>query len=160
MKKQLPKRLSSLLIASVDDAIKLSRQRSKFKLDMTDFVKVRDVVSTPDGPIFQKLDRCHVCMAGAVMVCRLDANTVEGGHPSELPEELEDKMYAIDSMRTGEFYAAYLQTHDNREPTLAKHAEALHKADEVVRKAYSNTAGRAPWRAYRKAAAVLKAAGL
>lgn len=59
--KKLPRKLSTLLLLAVEDALACQRQRSKYVLDMTSY-------HDPMG------GKCHVCLAGAVMARSLRAD--------------------------------------------------------------------------------------
>jgi len=102
---RLPRKPSALIRMAVDDLEKLERTPG-FKVDMTVFV---DKGEEGEG------EPCLVCLAGAVMVCRLDGlnvpGTLKGLRPCDFPDN-EAELNALDAFRNGDVdegcYCLYL----------------------------------------------------
>ena len=145
--KTLPEKDSDLLDLAVTDAIRASKKPG-YRLNMGVWAD-RDKLTR--GPNKGKTV-CHVCMAGAVMTQTL------GDRPTAHTPQLNpfnghtfgDKLRRINEMRTGCFRWALQGT-----PQRA----ALDAARALVGEHYNDDTGRAPWRIYRKAAAILRGGG-
>lgn len=102
--------------------------------------------------------RCEVCMAGAVMLGLSKADALASQSPYDFEERrgedgLYEKLDIIDDMRAGDFYQVMQGI--NGEALIA-----IGEAAELVSDGYDRDTGRAPWRTYLKAAAILEKAGL
>jgi hypothetical protein len=137
MKKKLPEKASALLRIAVEDARKLQKTKG-FKLNMRDWV-------APKGKA------CEVCMAGAVMVCRLGVRTDRYVMPDST--DFEDALECINSMRCGRF-SEHIDTYD------ADRLRALNECTSLVRSKYREHLGYAPWHVYLKCADILESVGL
>lgn len=147
---QLPEKLSDLLDLAVTDAIKASKKPG-FRLNMARWVRGE---RRTQGPRKGK-KVCTVCMAGAVMTQTLCMLPKIGEDFS--PFEMNDRNTAhalrkINGMRSGTFWCVY--SSDNAAYV------AVARASILIKDAYNDKTGRAPWRVYRKAAAILREAGL
>lgn len=136
---RLPEKMSALLRVAVADARKLAHD-PRYKLDMGLFHAQRE-------------NRCHVCMAGAVMACTLKSNPRSPLTPYNF-SGLGGRLDSIDSMRTGNFD---LTLDDIDCESLVAAAK---EAGELVNKHYKSRLGRAPWSIYLQAADILAEAGL
>jgi hypothetical protein len=156
MANELPNKRSELLLAAVHDAKAFEAAGGKLRMSVW----------------LQRNDwdpRCQACMAGAVMHQRLGLRPAEPAHgdceevvPEECDEDTVDKLYAIDSMRCGEFdeVSHWLDRADDA-PMSAVQDAAVDAASALIRKHYgSESPGRAPWPIYEQAAAILAAVGL
>lgn len=160
MTTQLPNKLSQLLRLAVADAQKCEAMPEKYRLDMA-------VWHLPD----EESGKCAVCMAGSVLAqtLRADPGTLVGIRDTGY--ENESKLAAINLMRAGSFYSAYLELNDGDEPS-ANQEPILETAGDLVLSNYkpdhapedgedaTELFGRAGWDTYLKAAAVLEEAGL
>ena len=147
----LPTKLSALLRIGVGDAKKIEHTAG-YELDMHRWH------TPPDDEV----KVCSVCMAGAVMVFRLNANAEKELHPSDFggPEgHTYFALTAIDSMRVGNFGGACRRL--RIDPTKAQQ-EALDLATSVIGRLYqySGDETRASWEDYLEVATQLEAAGL
>ena len=141
--KELPDKLSDLLDLAVTDAIAVSENPNRI-LDM-------NVWHSPKGK------KCAMCMGGAVMERQLGV----GPHEDMVPARFGDKNVAtklrwINSMREGYFGANSdddLNSDKSDDPVLIK-------CRELVQNNYDRKIDRAPWRVYRRAAELLREAGL
>lgn len=140
-----PTTLSDLLTMALDDVEQIEQQPG-YVLDMYHWHAVID-------------DQCHVCMAGAIMACRL-------GVPFKTLVTLDPTvdvwwapaLRAANALRTGEVgYAFYLFEH--REPTVEER-DVMTRVEKMIEREYDSSVGHAPWAVYRQAAAVLQEAGL
>lgn len=96
--------LGHLLLDAIDDARSLDP--ALFHLDMSGWV----IFLGPSRPANSV--RCEVCLAGASMVCRLNAaNVIHGDHYTEIiPDDFESeerRLRAINRLRCGQLHAAY-----------------------------------------------------
>lgn len=152
----LPNKLSDLLELAVRDAQACESQPEKFYLRMGDWMRLSR--SRPGV--------CEICMAGAIMV-----NTM-GLQPTEDDPRIEPggvdkmKLWAVDSMRSGDFRTAYAEFHELGDMRFAipdaigatlDACEALVGAD---RDDGEVTLGRASWETYLDCASDLREAGL
>lgn len=162
--KPLPNKLYKLLRIAVDDAEKLDSD-PRFNLAMGTWISKID-----DGP-------CNVCLAGAVMVCELNAlknkefrrtledngNAALSPHDVTTSRKVAEKLEAIDDMRAGRIRAAAYTVLGKRsaanrffkELSSAEHL-VLGLAESAITDNYMSDIGRAPWEDYRVAADLLE----
>lgn len=142
--KPLPSKLSDLLDVAVDDCIKVSKFKS-YRFNMFWWYR-RDK------------NTCTVCMAGAVMACRLIRG--EGSvHPFAIDSVTDrGKIFAINHMRTGNVFGALGVLGNNNYDYNTW--EQLGEICDLVKKDFNQNTGRAHWRTYRRAAKKLRALGL
>lgn len=83
------KKLSSLLRVAIDDLRKIER-RKNYVVNMVDWYCKHGTVA------------CEVCMAGAVMACRLDIpDSAVSMEPCDFSDDVGRKLQAIDYLRFG-----------------------------------------------------------
>lgn len=146
----VPTTLSAALTMALDDVDEI-RQNPKYVLAMGTWHSM----SWPDRTT------CHVCMAGAVMATRL----LRGADGTYDPEDFGDSwrrvFWAIDDMRGGHFISAYRMMIRPNEVVLLEVLEVLGRVATMVNEAREGRdINDVPWEVYRKAAALLKEAGL
>jgi hypothetical protein len=111
---------------------------------------------------FAKGKKCEVCMAGAVLALRgkapIDEHINVGALDDSVTPLTQQKMLAINWMRSGAFYAAFREINDT-EPT-GNQNDALQLASRAVRAAYDASRGVATPAAYIEAADILAEADL
>ena len=140
----LPDKLSDLLDLAVTDAIAASRKPG-IRLDMSIWAeKAR-------GP-GKGASVCSVGMAGAVMTQTPGLRPTSAFALTPFHTPFEDQLLTINHMRMGDFRAPW-------DAGMMQQA-AVYAARRVVLDAYNERTGRAPWRVYRKAAAMLRGVGL
>lgn len=155
-KKPLPKKLSELLRLAVKDAQQLGKTPG-FGLRMQTWVREQGGL-------------CEVCMAGAIMVCELDARKLIpfGGSISayDMPKHQQSALHAVNDLRTGDadMLAPKLNRRLRRQgASESKRVQAityLAKACGLIHGRYNYNLGRADWDTYLKAADMLQAGGL
>jgi hypothetical protein len=91
---KLPDKLWQLLELAIQSAKDLNP--ANYQLDMSTWYHASA------NPAF----RCHVCLAGAVMVCKLGVVTNGSVRPEEFDDETRDKLRAIDCLRGGRLQGA------------------------------------------------------
>lgn len=163
--KKLPEKDSDLLDLAVTDAIRASKKKG-YRLDMGMWV-VKERLSS--GPNKGKAV-CKVCMAGAVMTQTLGVRTTKDCKEfAPYGTVFEHQLRRINGMRMGCFGGYTLpgtparaaQDEAGGYTLLGTPARAAHdEAGALVLAHYNENTGRAPWRVYRKAAAILREAGL
>lgn len=155
---QLPENLSGLLELAVLDAQKCEAQPDKFAFDMSYWAR--------PGAVNPNI--CYVCMAGSVMVQSLgfDAELTNNLDPSKVgSNKIKNAMWAIDSMREGEFLQALKEITGDYEQNGAQLA-AMHECALLVDTAREDLgdddgkADHADWGTYLKCVEVLRKAGL
>jgi hypothetical protein len=139
----LPSTLSGLLTLAVRDAKAVSKLK-RYRLDMWS-------LHTPQG------GATYVCMAGAVMARTLKADRKTDCGLDIYGRATRWRLFAIEYMRIGEFDIA---ARNLGLVTSGDDTAALGDCIEMVSRAYRADTGRAPWRVYLRAAALLKKAGL
>ena len=154
------KKLSELLRIAVADAQQVEREGHV--LDMRVYLERL----APEIGKLHPSNKCRACMAGAVMICRMDGERVlnEAGGPLQpgLFDENADArgLHAIDLMRVSGFRGAlgYIR----EEPPTPVERDVLREAQELVEAEYldSGYLARASWETYLRAATVLERAGL
>lgn len=80
------------------------------RLALKDLARVkRDPRYSVDMGTWHGLDlrgKCHVCLAGAVMACRLPTDPSRSFHPENFSLGIEDKLRALDQFRQGKMNRA------------------------------------------------------
>jgi len=149
-KYRLPKTLHGLLKLAVEDAKKIE-QMDGYELNMGEWhLGAGD--EEPGRP-------CQVCMAGAVMVLELNMPKERSVEPGDMAtSDYGRRMFAINSMRCGQFVNAYRQLH-NAEPE-GDNLRGLAGLQVTFQHLPMAVDGRFPWHVYLEAAEVLKEAGL
>jgi hypothetical protein len=137
----LPDKLSDLLDLAVNDALKVSKLK-KFKLNMGDWLETYD-----DG-------NCNVCLAGSVMAGTLKVRT-NNAYPSQFGLSVSNKLDFLNTIRIGSIHNLFGPYYGLRTHSAVKEAFQLIEDDFTYR-----DNGRAQWNTYRKAAKILRAAGL
>ena len=165
---RLPGTLHELLKASVEDAQKLEAT-GKYVLDMQ--IWHRSMVLD---------NKCHICMAGALLVTKLDAEPHmalepdsiydtqelyegEDPDPSSSRYDITDRLLAVNGMRTGNMYGAYLFAYGDggsAKDLSPKESEVMSWARDTIRGTLDVELGRAPWDVYLKVADRLKEVGI
>jgi hypothetical protein len=144
----LPDTLSGLLRVAVRDA-RLVQKDPAYRLDMGTW-------HSPTGN-----ERCSVCLAGAVMAKTLERPADENAVPCDFDGVLAQKLRLIDDMRCGSVMRAHcLLTGLSVHSFAPEVVETLVKASAVICAGYTAKTGRAPWRAYERAARILERGGL
>jgi len=157
----LPTSLSSLLELAVNDAKKCEALPERYRLNMGEWV-----VRPKNQP-----EVCEVCMAGAVMTQSLGFEaSIERLDPAKVGSDaVKSAMWAIDSMRTGEFRCA-LDDLDLRLDETPEQLAALIRCENLVEADRSadiddedddgELKDRAEWSTYLQCAAILREVGL
>lgn len=148
--KTLPDKASDLLDLAVTDAIAVSRLKS-VRLDMGRWLAKERLESGPR----RGRTVCVMCMAGATMYRTLGQRPAGSKvFPRNVADDnaTQSKLHTINAMRTGYFGSHWGET---RAQNAARRA-----ASTLVQSNYNIDTGRAPWRVYRKAAKILREAGL
>jgi hypothetical protein len=103
---------------------------------------------------------CHVCMAGAVIACRLGYKQHQEAVPKDFGRETEKALDAIDAMRKGQFGVAAdllgVRPDDLSVLDYASKAVGYYSPDGGLH----NKLGRSSWDSYIAAARILEHAGL
>lgn len=145
---KLPSKLSELILLAVKDA-KACEADPRYRVTI-------DYWHKPFG------ETCYVCMAGAVMAKSL--GIAHSAFIRKLDFETEPwgpSMLAIDDARTGAFGCALAALDGGASSPLGEIQQAaISAASLAVLSEYTYAAGRAPWLAYERAAAILAEAGL
>lgn len=146
---QLPDKLSDLITVAVDDCLKIQKA--------DDYKLLMGVWHSPN----YTGDKCAVCMAGAVMVHRLDVKKDQHAIPCDFDFVTQNKLYAIDDIRCGSIVRALgllgIHLSDAHIPiiyTLEEHIKDSRGPGDL-----HGRHGRAPWSTYRKVARKLRALG-
>ena len=108
---RLPDTLHELLSLALDDLEKVIKD-DRYNVDM----------GTWHEPIEGK---CSVCLAGAVMAKTIKISEIQDTVPKDLEEEIHLKLYAIDSLRMGQFFTAKKQLDES----LGKPVRQLKRRD-------------------------------
>lgn len=87
------KKLSRLLSVALADLRKIERKTKTYKIDMYDW---------HCGVKYINQNKCHVCMAGAVIACELKANPEHNLVPECFNKNIAERLIAINELRTGD----------------------------------------------------------
>jgi len=141
---KLPAKLSELIRVAVEDARSVEHH-PKYVLDMSAW-------HTPSP----ELGKCRVCMAGAVMACRLGVDPGTRVVPGLLNENFQ--LYAVNMVRTGDIVAAlrYIDIR-SREQNVK---DIIADIGGKLRFKFDALLGRASWEDYLEAADKLAELGL
>ena len=154
---KLPTTLHGALRASVEDAQKLEAT-GKYYLNMSEWHLPRRTDTKK---------KCQVCMAGALMVSRLDVPDDAYANPTGMQldgvntpfsMEAHDILDAVNEMRIGDVYTAFHCVYE-RELTYQE-LDVVEVCGRIIRGEYEEPPGRAPWEVYLNVAARLKEVGL
>lgn len=141
---KLPDKLSDLLELAVTDAEAIEKTPG-YVLDMNEWHK-------PNG-------NCRVCMAGAVIARTLGVAPTLEANPNNMEDPRQGQLFAIDSMRTGDFCQAARDIDVDLPGAVdAKLAEFADEYEDLF--VGTETQGRLDWGRYREAVAILREAGL
>lgn len=164
----LIKKLSRLIVIAVDDAETVEKMPG-YVLDMNTWHE------PTFKPLTRQVQRCCVCMAGACMVRQLkvpkgvDASPYLMMAKSKESERIQTKvvqrLFAINMVRSGDILDAWRRIVDfdyiELIPKLTlKQQRAINAASQLINNRFSLSVNRADWDIYRKAADVLRQAGL
>lgn len=139
--KELPDKLSALILVALADLTK-AEQSPLYKIDMT-------VWHSPNS-------HCSVCFAGAVLAFSLGFSPQTRFLPTTLPKTINNKLFALDTARTGSFGSAIYYLLPSDHDAYDKAAEAT---KHIVVPSYSSC-DRGFKSAMLKAAKALAAVGL
>ena len=143
-KSDLPGLPSGLLRAAVNDCIDIE-QDPRYLFDMQ---------TTWHQPK-PGSGKCAVCMAGAVIACRLGVDVYETFEPCDAGETNGDKLRAIDCLRRGMLGVACRKLNVDQ-PTLEQNSAF----DALIMGSFSSIRGRADWDTYLAAADLLESWGM
>ena len=118
--KKLPEKLSELIRVALADA-KLIQKDPRYKINMSTWhspanSRIREDTGT----------RCYVCLAGCVMAKSLGFSPQEFHEPSQLDQELERKLRALDLIRSGDVIGAAIFVYGR------VHVKALAGYDDLI----------------------------
>lgn len=133
------------LLARLDDMRRVKRTDPKFEENMGDWY-------VNEGGV------CTVCLAGAVIHGIIQtAPSFESNYlsPYRMGADTQEKLFAINDMRTGYFGGAWMGYLD-----VKGRESELETIFGEVRKQFNTKKGRAPYRVYQRAVENLRAAGL
>lgn len=150
----LARNLSGLLRQAVEDAIAVEALRGRgYALEMGFWHEPINEISDDGAQV------CLVCMAGAVMVKRLNANEQTRVAPSDFDEVTKNALFAIDAMRLGQFWDA-ADIIGVKGGMSAAGLAAIARARCLVEDNIRFEINRAPWTVYEEAAQILEEGGL
>ena len=109
----LPNTLHGLLKVAIED-VKKAMKNKHIKLDMDEW-------QTTIKNFKNKDIKCVCCMAGAVMIHRLNTNINKEYCPNYFTKKIQNKLYAIDSLRKFNFTEAYFYLYGREDKHLDAH---------------------------------------
>ena len=139
-KTKLPDKLSDLLDLAVDDCEKVAKLKTRVLQMNTYHLPLNN-------------GQCAICMAGAIMDRTLHAPPRKALIPSDFDADTASKLSAVDGMRLGHLRFANRFDDDDL-------IDVFFKFRNMIEPHVNEHTGRAPWHVYRKAARMLRDAGL
>jgi len=111
-KNKLPNNLSDLIDVAIADLKKCEKSKH-YKIDMRDW-HMSDIDAI-----------CSVCLAGSVMAQTCNVSRMGNHEPYEFGEDIERKLLALDEIRAGCIYDAFLTIGFSKEEIFQKLNEDL-----------------------------------
>ncbi len=135
-----PTKLSELIRDAVHDAQEIEK-REGYVLNMNAWHVLVDGV-------------CRVCMAGAIMVCRLGVKREVYARPENFSKRVDDLLLAVDAVRVGRLGLAFEYM------GLEFDCDLSDRLNLKIRSAMNGLIARAQWPTYLEVADELERAGL
>lgn len=164
-KKRLPTRLSDWILIAVDDAIRLSKMKNKYRLNMDVFNEIEDRVYDEEKDEYVKGKICEICLGGAAIVGRKLVDPGDGTNG----DDTTVIACGLNSVRCGYLIDAVLQFYEvpdlngiseSIKSVLCEQSANLDKSQEENSKKGDSALNRPSWDVLRSAAKALAAVGL